>query len=172
MNRTIIINLILTAYFILAAMTGLKRGILHKGRWTLGIVFGFLAVPIISPLIETLLRKTPLAQMLAISIPVFADLSVYIFRMLVFSISLVIVKNTVYHLTDIELPKGIKLIDKTAGMLFSVLGVCSIIWIFEWMVNETSLTVFKNIQSILTTSNIYAIVAKNNLLYYFLSKLL
>lgn len=159
-----IINLVLVVFFVLAAMTGLKRGILSKGRWALGIVFGLLAVPLVSPVIESLLKKTPLVQMITTDIPIIAGLSTYLLRMLVFSISLVIVKNIVYHLTDFDLPKGVKIIDQTAGSLFSVFEACLVIWLFEWLVAKSPVDLFSDIHASLMSSPIYALLAKNNFL--------
>lgn len=158
------INLVLVVFFVLAAMTGLKRGILSKGRWALGIVFGLLAVPLVSPVIESLLKKTQLVQMITTDIPIVAGVSTYILRMLVFSISLVIVKSIVYHLTDFDLPKGVKIIDRAAGALFSILEACLVIWLFEWLVANSPVDLFSDIHASLMTSPIYALLAKNSLL--------
>lgn len=159
-----IINLVLVVFFVLAAMTGLKRGILSKGRWALGIVFGLLAVPLVSPVIESLLKKTPLVQMITTDIPIVAGLSTYLLRMLVFSISLAIVKSIVYHLTDFDLPKGVKIIDQAAGALFSVFEACLVIWLFEWLVAKSPVDLFSDIHASLMSSPIYALLAKNNFL--------
>lgn len=173
MNGNDIVNLILVAYFVLAAITGYKRGILSRGQWMLGIVFGFLAVPVVSPLIELLLRETQFVHMLQEKdASVVTGLSIYLIRVLIFSLSLVIVKGMVYHFTDFDLPKGAKVIDRAAGALFSVLEACFLICFFDWITGNSSLHIIISCREKLLSSEVYAIITKSNPIYYFLPKMI
>lgn len=160
-----IITLVLIVYLSLAVLTGIHRGILSKGRWVLGVVFGILAVPIISPVIEGLLVKTKIAQMIITDIPGLSSVTAYVLRLLVFSISLVLVKKIVYILTDFDLPKGVTAVDKIAGGVFSVIEASLVIWIFEILITaNTGIIAFTNLHNQLVQSGLYAFIADHNLL--------
>lgn len=163
LNVSVIVNLVLVIAIIMSTMTGFRRGMLSTGRWLLGIIFGFLAVPLVSPLIEKVIKQTPLYGMFTLGNPGLDAIASHCLNIFVFSLSLVIVKKIVYILTDIDLPKAIKAVDSAAGATLGVVKICLIIWVFEWLLtyNAGEMTiVHKN----LMTSQIYSLIATHSLL--------
>lgn len=163
LNVSLIVNGFLIVVIILSCMTGFRRGLLSTGRWALGIIFGFLAVPIVSPIIENILKQTPIYEMFTLGNPGLDAIASHCLNLFIFSLSLVIVKKIVYVLTDIELPKGAKVVDSAAGAALGIVKICLIIWIFEWLLayNTGVMTlVHKN----LMPSQIYSFIASHSLL--------
>lgn len=163
LNVAVIVNLVLVVAIIMSTMTGFRRGMLSTGRWMLGIVFGFLAVPLVSPLIEKIIKQTPLYEMFTLGNPGLDAIASHCLNLFIFSLSLVIVKKIVYFLTDIELPKGAKVVDSAAGAALGIMKICLIIWIFELLLTYNA-GVMPHIHKNLMSSQIYSIIANHNLL--------
>ena len=163
LNISAIISIILIITMFLSVTIGFRRGLLNTGRWALGIIFGFLAVPIVSPIIEKIIKQTPLYKMFFFGDTGLNMIAARCLQLFIFSLSLVIVKKIVYILTDIELPKGAKVVDNAAGAALGIIKVCLIVWIFEWLLTyNTGYTLA--IHRTLMQSSVYALLARHSLL--------
>lgn len=168
METKTVVTLILSLYLLMAVLGGLKQGILGKGRWVLGLVFAILAAPLVSPVIERLLIHTKIAKMILTDIPQIRPVTTVILRLLIFSLSLVIIKKSVYYLTELELPKGLKILDSIAGAVFTVLEAMLLIWLFEiFMQLSGNAPLFSGLHRTLMQSGLYTFIAEHNLLSAF-----
>lgn len=159
------VTLLLLIFLAVAMLGGFCQGLLRKGQWVLGIVFAILAVPLVSPLIEGLLIKTKIAQMVLTDIPILSDITTKILKLLVFSISIVLIKRVVYFLTDFDLHGVARLADQTAGAVFTLFEVLIVIWAFELLMGlSANAGLFSGIHNVLMQSSLYAFIAKHNLL--------
>lgn len=125
-------SLILIVLLILAGASGYKRGLLADGRILISNIMGILAVPIISPHIERLvLLYTPLGTMAANG-RLFLVIGSYATRLLVFYLSMTLVRTIIMHLLTIdELPAPIGLANKIGGIFWGALKIFCIVWILD-----------------------------------------
>ena len=164
LNVSAIINIILIITMFLSVTTGFRRGLLSTGRWALGIIFGFLAVPVVSPIVEKLLKMTPVYDMFTLGNSGLNMIAARCLHLFVFTLSLVIVKRIVYLLTDIQLPKGAKVIDNTAGAVIGLVKICLLIWVFEWLLTYNS-GYTPSVHKVLMQSSVYSFIANHNILF-------
>lgn len=164
MQAATIVTLILTIYLILAMLGGFRQGLLGKGRWVLGVVFSILAAPLISPLVNDILMKTKVAQLILTDIPAVQVITSKILWLLVFSISIILIKKLVYFVTDIDLPGGLRFVDRCTGAIFTVMEALLVIWVFELLMKISSnASMFVKIHQVLMQSHLYAFIAGHNI---------
>lgn len=166
MQTNKLITLILIIYLLLAFLGGYRQGIMNKGRWVLSIVFAILAVPLISPFIENFLIQTKIAQMILTDIPAIQIITTRILKLLVFSLSVFLIKRLVYFLTDIDLPEGLQVVDRFAGAMFTIMEALIIIWFFEILMQFSgNASIFANIHEVLLSSSLYSFISSHNLIF-------
>ncbi len=158
-----IITIIFIILFLLAALSGWRRGMLRDGRRLIGVLLGLLAIPVVSPSLEKLILSLPIFTSLGNNL-VINYIASYFIRIAVFSIVMTISGRIVFMLINIEsLPSAFTLVDRVLGIFWSGLKLCVVVWLFETLFSMSP-TISIGLINTLRSNEIWQTIAAHNIL--------